>query len=230
MNAMKHRNLLVTAALALAAMLRLGLAPAAASDNFTIPAGTTLDVELTSTLSTKTNATGDLFTGKVTEPVFAAGAEVVPEGSVVQGHLTFVQPPGRVKGKAEMRLVLDTLKTPDGQNYALTAALQGVHGADGVSVKGNDGTVQGPGKDTKHGAAEAGIGAGAGAAVGAIADGGNGALYGAAIGAIVGVVHTLAKHHGNAVLPPGTDMTFTVPRTVTATKAAAGPMVVPNAQ
>lgn len=220
----------MTAAVALAAMLGLGLAPAAAADSFMIPAGTTLDVELTSTLSTKTNQSGDLFTGKVSEPIFYQSQEVVPEGSTVQGHLTFVQPPGRVKGKAEMRLVLDTIKTPDGQNYALTAALQGVNGADGVTVKGNEGTVQGPGKDTKHGAEEAGIGAGAGAAVGAIADGGSGALYGAAIGAVVGVVHTLAKHHGNAVLQPGTDMTFTIPRDVTATKAAAGPMVVPNAQ
>ena len=77
---------------------------------------------------------------------------------------------------------------------------------------------------------ETGVAAGVGAGVGAIADGGTGALYGAAIGAIVGVAHTLAKHHGDAVIPPGTDMTFTVPRTVTATKAGTGPMVVPDAR
>lgn len=218
------------AAAALSMMVTLVLPLAASVDTFTIPAGTTLDVELTSTLSTKTNQSGDLFTGKVTEPIFYQGEEVVPEGSSVQGHLTFVQPPGRAKGKAEMRLVLDAIKTPDGQNYALAAALQDVKGPAGVTVKGNEGTVQGPGKDAKHGAEEAGVAAGVGAGVGAIADGGSGALYGAAIGAIVGVAHTLAKHHGDAVLPPGTDMTFTVPRNVTATKAAAGPMVIPDAR
>jgi hypothetical protein len=217
------------AAAALLMMVTLVSPVAASTDTFTIPAGTTLDVELTSTLSTKTNQTGDLFTGKVTEPVFYEGQEVVPDGSTVQGHLTFVQPPGRVKGKAEMRLVLDTIKTPDGQNYALAAELQDVQGPAGVTVKGNEGTIQGPGKDTKGGAIETGVAAGVGAGVGAIADGGSGALYGAAIGAIVGVAHTLAKHHGEAVLPPGTDMTFTVPRNVTATRAAPGPMVVPDA-
>jgi hypothetical protein len=224
---MKYRGPLTAAAVSL--MLILAPALRAAVDTFTIPAGTTLDVELTSTLSTKTNQTGDLFTGKVTEPILYGGEEVVPEGSSVRGHLTFVQPPGRVKGKAEMRLVLDAIKTPDGQNYALAAALQDVKGPAGVTVKGNEGTVQGPGKDTKGGAVETGVAAGVGAGVGAIADGGSGALYGAAIGAIVGVAHTLAKHHGDAVLPPGTDMTFTVPRNVTATKAAAGPMVVLDA-
>jgi hypothetical protein len=224
---MKYAGPLAAAALLVMATL---VSPVAAStDTFTIPAGTTLDVELTSTLSTKTNQTGDLFTGKVSEPVFYQGDEVVPEGSTVQGHLTFVQPPGRVKGKAEMRLVLDTIKTPDGQNYSLAAELQDVQGPAGVTVKGNEGTVQGPGKDAKGGAIETGAAAGVGAGVGAIADGGSGALYGAAIGAIVGVAHTLAKHHGNAVLPPGTDMTFTVPRNVIATKAGAGPMVVPDA-
>lgn len=224
---MKHAGLLPAAVLPALVMLASPLA--AGTSSFTIPAGTTFDVELTSTLSTKTNQTGDLFTGKVTEPIFYQGEEVVPEGSTVQGHLTFVQPPGRVKGKAEMRLVLDAIRTPDGQNYALAAELQDVKGPAGVTVKGNEGTVQGPGKDTKGGAVETGVAAGVGAGVGAITDGGSGALYGAAIGAIVGVAHTLAKHHGEAVLPPGTDMTFTVPRNVTATKAAAGPMVVPDA-
>ena len=224
---MKYPGRLIAAIFAAA----VAISPLTAGvDTFTIPAGTSLDVELTSTLNTKTNQTGDLFTGKVTEPVFYQGQEVVPEGSTVQGHLTLVQPPGRVKGKAELRLVLDTIKTPDGQNYSLAADLRDLQGPTGVSVKGNEGTVEGPGKDTKHGAEEAGIGAAAGAGVGAVADGGSGALYGAAIGAIAGVAHTLAKHHANAVLPPGTEMTFNVPRTVTATKAGAGPMVVPNAQ
>jgi hypothetical protein len=224
---MKHAKLLTVGALSVLATLASPLA--ASTDTFTIPAGTTLDVQLTSTLSTKTNQTGDLFTGKVTEPIFYQGEEVVPEGSAVQGHLTFVQPPGRVKGKAEMRLVLDAIKTPDGQNYSLAAQLQEVKGPTGVTVKGNEGTIQGPGKDTKGGAIETGVAAGVGAGVGAIADGGSGALYGAAIGAVVAVAHTLAKHHGEATLPPGTDMTCAVPRNVTATKAATGPMVVPNA-
>ena len=202
---------------------------AADEDSLTIQAGTSLEVELTSTLSSKTNQTGDLFTGKVIEPIIRQGEEIVPESSTVEGHVTFMKPPGRAKGKAEMRLVLDAIKTPDGHRYVIAAGLQDAKTPEGESVK-SEGTVEGPGKDTKHGAIESGIGAAAGAGVGAIAAGGSGALYGAAIGAVVGVVHTLAKHHGNVELPPGTEMTFLIPRAVTATKSAdAGPMIVPNA-
>lgn len=199
------------------------------ADTFIIPAGTTLDVELTSTISTKSNQTGDLFTGKTTEPIIYHGEEVVPESSVVEGHITFIQPAGRVKGKAEMRLVLDTIKIPSGQKYAIAASLKDTN-AGNVTVK-NEGTVVGPGKSVKSAAKEAGIGAGAGAAVGVMAAGGEGAMYGAAAGLIVGVVHTLAKHHGAAVLPAGSDVTFLVPNEVKATKTetAPGVLVVPGA-
>jgi hypothetical protein len=198
-------------------------------DTFTIQAGTSLEVELTSTLNSKTNQTGDLFTGKVTEPVIFHGEEIVPESSTIAGHVTFMKPPGRVKGKAEMRLLLDSIKTPDGHHFAVGAALTDAKTPAGETVK-SEGTVEGPGKDTKQGAKEAGIGAAAGAGVGAIAAGGHGALYGAAIGAVVGVVHTLAKHHGNVELTPGTDMTFLIPRAVGASKSGGSePMIVPNA-
>lgn len=202
----------------------------AADGSITIPAGTTLNVELTSTLSTKTNQTGDLFTGKITEPIIYQGDEVVPESSAVEGHVTLLKPPGRAKGKAEMRLVMDTIKTPDGHRYSVAAAFQDAETPVGVTVNGSERTVQGPGKDAKSGAKDTGIGAGVGAGVGAIADGGTGALYGAAVGAIVGVVHAIAKHHGELVLPAGTDMTFVVPRTITATTATTpGALLVPDA-
>lgn len=199
------------------------------TDSFVIPAGTTLDVELTSAISTKSNQTGDLFTGKINEPIIYHGEEVVPESSVVEGHITFIQPAGRVKGKAEMRLVLDTIKIPSGQKYAIAASLQDTNAA-GVTIK-NEGTVVGPGKSAKSAAKEAGIGAGVGAAVGVMADGGQGAMYGAAAGLIVAVVHTLAKHHGAAVLPAGSDVTFLIPNEVKATKTdtAPGVLVVPGA-
>jgi hypothetical protein len=219
------------AGIALGAVLASGALGAARDDtnSFVIPAGSTLDVELTSTLSSKSNQTGDLFTGKVNEPIIYHGQEVVPESSIVEGHITFIRPAGRATGKAEMRLVLDTIKTPNGQKYAITASLKNEN-ASGVTLK-DEGTVEGPGKSMKSAAKEAGIGAGGGAAIGAMAAGGEGAMYGAAAGLIVAVAHTLAKHHGAAVLPAGTDMTFVVPSEVTATKTDKEPgvLVVPGA-
>ena len=136
---------LVRLAVVAVTILLPGLPLAAAEGSITIPAGATLDVELTSTLNTKTNQTGDLFTGKVTDPVFYQGNEVVPESSTVEGHVTFLKPPGRAKGKAEMRLVLDTIKTPDGSRYSVAAPLQDAQGPVGVTVNGSERTVEGPG-------------------------------------------------------------------------------------
>jgi len=220
-----------TAGIVLAILLACAGRGAANDDTgtFVIPAGTSLDVQLTSTISTKSNQTGDLFTGKTNEPIIYHGEEVVPESSMVEGHITFIQPAGRVKGKAEMRLVLDTIKIPSGQKYAIKASLKDAN-AQGVTIK-DEGTVQGPGKSMKSAAKEAGIAAGGGAAVGALVDGGQGAMVGAAAGLVAAVVHTLAKHHGAAELPAGTDVTFLISGEVTATKTdqEAGVFVAPGA-
>jgi hypothetical protein len=190
----------------------------AAGDTMTIAAGTTLDARLTTLLSTKTSQNGDPFTARTMDPVFSGGEEVVPAGSTIEGHVTFVKEPGRVKGKAEMRLVADKIVTPGDMEFSLTAGLENAQGAEGAKVKGEEGTIQGPGKSTKGTVVESGVDAGIGAGVGAIAAGGKGSLYGLGIGAVTGIVKNLAKKHKDLVLPPGTELTFVVSRTTTAKK------------
>jgi len=133
-----------------------------------------------------------------------------------------VKPPGRLKGKAEMRLVADNIVTKDGKEYSFTGQLATNSDVSGAKVKGNEGALQGAGKSIKRGAEETGIGAAAGAGVGAIAAGGTGALYGVGIGALAGVIHTLAKHHKNLVLHPGTELTFVLSTPATESKAKPG--------
>jgi len=144
---------------------------------------------------------------------------------MVGGRVTMVKPPGRATGVAEMRLAVDSIQTPDGNNYAISAALEG---ADGAKVNSDEGTIVGEGKNKKAGAVETGVAAGAGAGIGAIADGGTGALYAAAAGAVAAVVHRLSKRHPDIVLAQGTQMTFTISRTATAKKSAKGSALVVN--
>jgi type IV secretion system protein VirB10 len=192
-----------------------------AEDSFTLPAGSTLQVRLITTVSTKGTENGDPWSGRVMEPVFAGGQEVIPTGSFVEGHVTYVKPPGRVKGKGEMRLVAETISTPNGAtHYSVVASLQDAQGAPNAKVTDEEGTVKGPGKSTEGTAKEAGVGAAAGAGVGAIAHGGSGALYGAGAGALAGVIHALAKRHKDVTLPAGTELTFIVSRDTTAKKVA----------
>lgn len=191
---------------------------AADDDSFPLPAGTTLQVQMTTTLSTKVNQNGDSWEGRIVEPVFGKGREVVPEGSIVEGRVTYVREPGRATGAAQMRLIADSITTPDHVKYVIVASLKDAQGAGDAKVQGEEGTIQGAGKDDKSAAKEAGIGAGAGAGIGAIAHGGEGALIGAGIGAAAAVVHTLVKRHKELILPQGTELTFTLSRDSTAQK------------
>jgi hypothetical protein len=199
----------------LAAMLIISTLSFASDDAITLPAGSELHVQLITTLSSKTNETGDLWTGKVVEPIFGNGGEIVPDGSIVDGHVAYVKGSGRMKDKGEMRLIVDSISTPDASKYNIVASLEDAQGA---KVKDAEGTMQGPGKDKKGTAEGAGVGAAAGAGVGAIAHGGTGALYGMGIGAAAGLAQGLLKKHKELVLPPGCEMTFVISRDTTAKK------------
>ena len=115
-----------------------------------------------------------------------------------------------------MRLVIDSISTPDTSKYMIVASLKD---AENTNVKDQEGTMQGPGKDRKGTEVETGVGAAAGAGVGAIAHGGTGALYGAGIGAMAGLVHSALKKGNDIVVPAGSEMTFVIPRDTTLQRA-----------
>jgi len=206
--------------MALILALLAGPALLAASDlpKQVLPVGTRVSVQLITALSSSADRSGDAFTAEVEEPIFANGIEVVHAGSTLHGHVTFVKPPGRVKGKAEMRLVADSIVLKDGHQYSFAGDLTD-SAESGVKVKGSEGTVEGPGKSKKQAAKDAGIGAAVGAGGGALAAGGTGALYGAGIGAVAGLIRALAKHHKNVVLQPGTPLVFVLTSPGKETKA-----------
>lgn len=219
----------------LPALLGVLLCPPSATlaqqpDTLTLPAGTSLQIRLLNTLSSKNSDAGDPWEGKVMEPVFAKGVEVIPEGSMVEGVVTFVKAAGRVKSKGEMRLVAKTITTYHGAKYQIVASLKDAQGAEDAKVTDQEGTIQGGGKSAKGQAKEAGIGAGAGAAVGAIAAGGTGALYGAGIGLAAALIHGLVKHGHDLVLPQGTEFTFVLSRDITAERVIPSAADKPPAQ
>ena len=209
-----------------------------------LPGGSILHIRLTTTLTSETSKSGDRFTGIVTQPVVSGDKTLVAEGSIVDGHVAFVKPSGRVRGRAQMRIVLDHINTPDDVNYNLNASLQDLASSTCTQgVKDNEGTVEGCGKSKKKAAEAAaiagGIGAASGASVGVAEDqictywgcpGQNpniaaDAGYGAAIGAGTALIYSLFKHEKQIVLVDGTDLTFVVNRAVDAgssTTAQAG--------
>jgi hypothetical protein len=196
-----------------------------------IPAGSLLHIRLTTTLTSKTNKTGDPFTGEVTQPITADGKEIIPAGSLVDGHVAFIKAPGRIKGKAEMRIVIDHVVTPEDLKYNLNAALDdGQVGPCAKTGTDEEGTIKGCGKSKKDAAKNAALGgamgAGAGASVGMAHTieceyygncGGPGmgtdVMYGAGIGAGTVLIYTLFKKEKDVILIEGSDLTFVVNRT-----------------
>jgi hypothetical protein len=174
--------------LVLAAILLAGMASQAADESaakpvakqVAIPAGSTLRVKLGTTLTDKTNQSGDAFTGQVMQPIMVDGQEVVPAFSSVKGHVAFLKPSGRVKGVAQMRIVLDSLTTTEDVVYPLSGALEEAHGGacaeTNVASKANkkaanqktteadeEGTITGCGKNKKDAAKDAALGGAIGA-------------------------------------------------------------------
>jgi len=191
-----------------------------AEESLTLPAGSTLYVRLITTLSTRTSENGDPFSGKIIEPIIYDSVEVVPAGSILEGRVAYVKQPGKVKGVGEMRLVAETITTPDEIRYSISAGLEEAEGAEGAKVRDEEGTIKGP-ASKKDDAIAAGVGAGVGAAAGAITAGGKGSLYGAGIGAAVMGVRSLFKRGKDIILPQGTELTFVIDRTTTAKRVPA---------
>ena len=204
-----------------------------------VPAGSTLRIRLTTTLTSKTNKTGDTFTGQVVQPIMADGKEVIPVGSLIDGHVAFIKPPGRIKTKAEMRIVVDHVVTPDDLKYNLAAGLaDGQVGPCAKTGTDEEGTVKGCGKSKKDAAKDSALagalGAGAGASVGMAHTieceyygncGGPGlgtdVMYGAGIGAGTALVYNLFKKQKDVILIEGSELTFVVNRTANADEAPA---------
>jgi hypothetical protein len=152
-----------------------------------IPQGSHALLRLVNSINTRTAREGDYVYMRTASPIAANGEIVVPEGSYVQGVVTRAQRSGRVKGKAELAIRIETLTLPGGKVIKLTPHLNSVdsegseqkvdtkendikqgasHGADAARVAELSGTGAAIGGMAVRSWTGAGIGAGAGGAVG----------------------------------------------------------------
>jgi hypothetical protein len=164
----------------------------------TLPAGTVITVRLQEALDSGVNKTGDPFTAIVDKDLNAGDTVVVPRGSTVDGKLTLVDQSGRVSGRAAVSLQLLKLHV-ENQAYSVQTETLAFE-AD--STKKKD-------------AAKVGIGAGVGAAIGAIAGGGKGAAIGAVVGGGAGTATVLATKGKEVKFQPEHPLSFKLSQDVT---------------
>jgi hypothetical protein len=165
----------------------------------TVPAGTTLRLALASVVASDSSQIEDAVRAELREAVTVDGQEVLPAGTEVSGIVTDVARSGRVKGLARVAYRFESLRYDDEGVAIRTAVI--AHEAE--ASKGDD-------------AKKIAIGAGAGAAVGAILGGASGAAKGAALGGAGGTGAVLATRGEEVRRGPGAQVTtsLTVPLTV----------------
>jgi hypothetical protein len=170
--------------------------PAPVSPGVTVPEGTGIKVTVDAEISSETAQPGDTWTGKVVEPVIIGTAAPIPAGSVVHGVVT------------------GSLAAEKGNRAVLVLAVKSITvGSTQHAVPaGTDSIIAGSPRARNLGAIAGS--AAAGALIGKAVGGNKGALIGGLLGggAATGVV---AKSKGyQVVLKPGTEMTFSVSRSV----------------
>lgn len=174
-----------------------------------IPADTVMRVELLTNLSTDTTQKGDQFEARAIEP-----AEF--QGAVIQGHVSRVKRPGKVKGNSELQLSFDQISMNGRWTgfKAIVIEVEDMNGPQGVGKVDQEGGVEGKDR-TKDDVAKIGASTGVGAIIGAILGGGKGAAIGAAIGASVGTGSVLTSSGKDIRLEHGQQLKI---RTSTETK------------
>jgi hypothetical protein len=139
------------------------------------------------------------------------GETVVPVGTMVEGRITYLDRPGRIRGVGEMRLMPEKLLFPDGSTVYLSAVLLSAYGAEGARVQGEEGLVKGP-TSRKSDLKMVGTGAAAGGLVGAIVSGGSGLLVGGILGGSAGLAERLLRRGRDLNLPSGTQLSYQLTR------------------
>ena len=179
----------------------------AASDNtegtavaraVTIPSGTTLRLDLASSISSDASHVEDAVRATVRQPVVVKGDTVIPRGAELVGVVTNVAESGRVKGRARIAYRFTSMRVGNERYDISTATVSHLAPA-----------------TKKQDATKIGIGAGAGAAIGALLGGGSGAAKGAVIGGAGGTGVVLATKGKEVRLGPGANVTTTLTAPVT---------------
>jgi hypothetical protein len=154
--------------------------------------------ELQSGLSTDASQRGDRFQARVIDP-----REF--EGAIVEGRVTRVKRPGKVKGTAELQLSFETIRMPDGRTVGFNATVVEIVDTGNRDDRGtvdSEGGVRGR-SSTKDDISKVGASTGIGAIIGAVFGGGQGAAIGAAIGGAVGAGSVLSKRGEDVRLARG---------------------------
>ncbi len=193
--------------------------PKADRKSFLVETGTHIPLSLMNSVSTKNSVPGDRVYLETVFPILVDSRIVIPPGSYVEGTITDVQRPGKVKGRGEFHVRFDLLILPNGTTRDFRARVSGIDGRANEELDRKEGSIKSEGN--KGGDARTiGETTAAGASIGALAGSvsgaaGMGAGIGAAAGATAGLIGVLFTRGPEAVLAKGTSLEMVLDRQVT---------------
>jgi hypothetical protein len=172
--------------------------PAQASMNgFTLPAGTNLVIRMIEGVDSEQARVGQTFAASLDQPVMLNGETAVPRGADVTVKLVDAKDSGKLTGRAELALSLQSIRV-NGQM---------------VDINTQSVTQESSSRGERT-AKVAGGTAAVGAIIGAIAGGGKGAAIGAGAGAAAGAGSQVIMSGQRVRIPSETRLTFVLDNAV----------------
>jgi hypothetical protein len=182
---------------------RPGLPTVNENDIKEITPGTTLDMVISTSVSTGVNVSGDEFFGKISKDYVVDGKVVIPKGTIVHGTVEEMKKAGRAGRNGYITTKFDYMVTPDGREISI----EGKSTTRDSSIKAAAKVV---GRASGYTAVGGAIGAimvlkyGGLAAV--AASNGYALAGGAAVGGAIGLTSAMLTHGKNAMLQPGAEI------------------------
>jgi hypothetical protein len=223
---MRYGTLLISMALASGAALAQDATAGSPAEtapsqpgSYVVEPGTRIPLSMINSINTKNSAAGDRVYLQTVFPILANGKVVIPPGSYVEGTVTEVKRPGRVKGKGLLFVRFDSLILPNGVTRDFRARVGSLDGRGDEKLEKREGKIQsesGKANDAKTvgitGASGGLIGAGLGSQVGHM---GEGAAIGAGAGVAAGVMMAMLSRGPDATLPKGSTIEMVLDRQLT---------------
>jgi hypothetical protein len=191
----------------------------AAQQQVSIPEGTVIELRMDTSLSSASSRVNDAFKASVLRSLSLDGRIAVPEGSIVSGRVTTVQPAERSSHSGVIGVEFNQLSI-SGRAYAILGTLTSLRADERKQIIDEESRVTGK-SSTQRNILFIGGGAGVGAAVGAIAGGGKGAGIGALTGGGIGALGALFSRGSEAEVPVGAEVAMQLVRAVNVGSSAA---------
>lgn len=178
-----------------------------------IPSGTMLPLVLHNGISTRSAKVGDAVYFETLFPIMIDGRVAIPAGSYVSGEVTDSVRPGRVKGRGELAIKLNTLILPNAYMINLNASPRDASTGGNETVD-DEGRIKGD-SDKKSDVDTIAKTTAAGAGIGGLATGSaKGVGIGAGVGAAAGLIAVLLTRGPEAEMPRGTTVNVALNRPI----------------